>query len=98
MPEKKTVQSDAILRLTRANVHLATGVARATAAGIENFAKKLDHENLFVRDITKNGLVLGAIEGWVTALFEGAQLVDQAFAMWRDDMSTEPPHRKPGRK
>jgi hypothetical protein len=98
MPEKKSSESDAIMRLTRANIHLATGVARAAAAGLDNFAKKLEHDNLFVRDVSRNGFVLGAIEGWVTALFEGAQLMDQAFTMWRNDMSMEQPPKKPARK
>jgi hypothetical protein len=85
MPGKKNVQfeqSDAILRLTRANVHLAKGIARAAAFGLETFVDRLDPENLFARDVNGNGFLLGALDGWVAALLQGAQLADQAFEMW----------------
>src|SRR5713226_4331440 len=83
MAEKKTAQTDAILRLTHANVHLARGAARAANVGFENFLRRLEHENVLSPELNMNGFVAGAVAGWAAALQEGAKLADEAFRLWR---------------
>ncbi len=96
MSPRRSPQADAILRLNRAGAHLLKGSARATAVGIENFVKALNHENVFDRNVTKNGFLQGLIEGWTVAMFEGARLAEEAFKIWMDGVATpdEPPRRR----
>ncbi|HLW70462.1 MAG TPA: hypothetical protein VKS22_07550 [Candidatus Binataceae bacterium] len=98
MAEKRTPQTEAILRITHANVHLARGVAHAAAIGFENFARRLAHENVLSPDLTSNGFVAGAVAGWAAALQEGASLAEQAFKIWMGASTADPsptPRAKP---
>jgi hypothetical protein len=98
MAIKKTTQSDAILRLTHANVHLARGAARAANVGLDNFIKKLEHENVFSQDLNMNGFLAGAVAGWAAALEEGAKLADEAFRLWMGSGDSVAPAPRPAKK
>ena len=96
MAGKTNPQSEAVMRLIDANLHLAKGSARAAIVGFEQFARKLEHDNLLNPSLTENGLVAGAIAGWSAALYEGSHLLDEAFSQWF--AGTEAASKKPPRK
>jgi hypothetical protein len=99
MAVKKTAQTDAILRLTHANVHLARGAAGAAKIGLDNFFKKLEHENVLSPDLNLNGFLAGAVAGWAAAMQEGAKLADEAFRLWMGTGSNvNPPPPRPAKK
>ena len=82
MPDKTNPQSEAVMRLLNANLHLAKGSARAAIVGFEQFARRLEHDNLLNPSLTENALVAGAVAGWSAALFEGSRLLEEAFTLW----------------
>lgn len=82
MPGKTNPQADAVMRLLNANLHLAKGSARAAIVGFEQFARKLEHDNLLNPSLTENGFVAGMVAGWSAALYEGSRLFEEAFTQW----------------
>jgi hypothetical protein len=82
MPGKKTPQSEAVMRLVQANLHLAKGSARAAIVGFEQFARRLEHETLLNPNLAENGFVAGAVAGWSAAMHEGSRLLEEAFTQW----------------
>jgi hypothetical protein len=91
MAEKKTPQTEAILRITHANVHLARGMAHAAGMGFDNFARKLAHENVLSPDLNANGFVARAVAGWAAVLKEDASLAEQAFKIWLGSIDNTTP-------
>lgn len=79
---QRTPQSEAMMRLAHANVHLAKGMTRAASVGFESFLRKLEHGNVLHPDVTVNGIVSGIVAGWTAAMYEGAKLTEEAFFKW----------------
>jgi len=100
MAEKGTPEQ-ALMRLINANLHLAKGSARAAVVGFEQFARKLEHDNLLNPSLSENALVAGVVAGWSAALFEGSRLVEEAFTQWLEEIrrgSADKAPRKPTRR
>jgi hypothetical protein len=79
---RRTPQSEAMMRMAHANVHLAKGMTRAATVGLENFLRKIEHGNILHPDVAMNGLVSGMVAGWTAAMYEGARLTEEAFLKW----------------